>query len=226
MGTWGQANIRGQVALATLVSTGFFGDHTPIVNVEGGCATGSLAFQSAHHAVLAGQAKVALALGVEKTWVAHEPSQSFKLFSGGIDQLHRDEWMCFFREAARAGGHRFEPNERRIVFLDIHALMAEMHMSRYGSSVEDFARIASKNRTHAVGNPNAQFQSAVTVEQVLADRTVVGPLTRSMCAPLSDGAAAVLIASDAWLQQQSEAVRSRACTSTHRWWLVALSLMA
>ncbi|MEE2787119.1 MAG: thiolase family protein [Myxococcota bacterium] len=210
MGTWGQANIRGQVALSPLVSRGRLPAHTPIVNVEGGCATGSLAFQSAYHCVLSGHADLALAVGVEKTWVPHDPAQSFALFSGGIDQLHKDEWMTFFQEAGRSSGHGFEPDPRRIIFLDVHALMAKDHMSRYGTTSAHFAQIAAKNRAHAVGNPNAQFRVAMSPSEVLADRPVVEPFTRAMCAPLSDGAAAVLLASSSWLDDQPESVRLRA----------------
>ena len=95
MGAWGQANIRGQVALTPLLTSQWLAAHVPIINVEGGCATGSLAIQSAYHAVLSG-CDLALALGVEKTWFAHEPARSFDLFSGGIDQLHQHEWLDFY----------------------------------------------------------------------------------------------------------------------------------
>ena len=89
--------------------------HVPIINVEGGCATGSLAFQSAYHAVLSG-CDLALAVGVEKTWFAHEPARSFDLFSGGIDQLHQHEWLDFYGEAGRMSGHGFEPHPKRVIF--------------------------------------------------------------------------------------------------------------
>ena len=70
---------------------------------------------------------------------------------------------------------------------------------------------ASRLRTgnYAVHNPKAQVRRAATVEDILTDRLVVEPLTRAMCSPVSDGAAAVLIASKKWLQKQSAGVRER-----------------
>ena len=68
-------------------------------------------------------------------------------------------------------------------------------MHRWGTTPEQLATVAAKNHNYAVNNPRAQYRFPMTVEQVLADRPVTPPLTRSMCAPVGDGAAAVLVAS-------------------------------
>jgi acetyl-CoA acetyltransferase len=56
--------------------------------------------------------------------------------------------------------------------------------------------VASKNSFHGSLNPRAQFPEALTVEQVLNDRLIVEPLTRSMCSPIGDGAAAAVVVSE------------------------------
>jgi len=210
MGVWGQPNIRGQVALCGAIDAGLLPEGLPIINVEGGCATGALALHDAYQAVASGSVRVALAVGVEKTWVPHDPAKSFALFSGGIDQLHPERWQQFYREGAAAHGLAFEPHPARVLFLDVHALVARHHMKTYGTTVEQIAAIAAKNHHHGTLNPKAQFRFEVPVDKVLADKPVVAPLTRAMCAPISDGAAAAILCSAAWLEGQSAAVKARA----------------
>lgn len=98
-------------------------------------------------------------------------------------------------------------------FMDIYAWAAREHMRKYGSTPQQLAAIASKNHWHSSMNPNAQYTFEVSPEQVLADRIVAPPLTRAMCAPIGDGAAAVIVASEAVVKKlglQARAVRIRA----------------
>jgi acetyl-CoA acetyltransferase len=210
MGTWGQQNIRGQVAMAPMLRDGTLPERLPVLNIEGGCATGSMAFASACKDVRSGDSELSLAVGVEKVFVPDDPVATFKLFLGGVDQRHKSEWRTFFAEQGERTGLLFEPHPHRILFLDVHALQARSHMARYGTTVEQLAAIAAKNHDHGVLNPLAQYRKAMTVEQVLADKPVVEPFTRAMCSPLSDGAAAVIVASEAWLRRQPDAVQERA----------------
>jgi acetyl-CoA acetyltransferase len=62
-------------------------------------------------------------------------------------------------------------------------------------SHEDMARIAVRDRGHAKDNPNAQVKGDWTVEEILAEDFLVNPLRKSDCAPISDGASAILLAS-------------------------------
>lgn len=204
LGVWGQGNIRGQTVLRGLVSSG-----VPIVNVEGGCATGSAALQGAFSAVASGGARTALAVGVEKTWVAHDPMKSFALFLDGIDQRHPEEWQAFHAAQAESHGLTWKPHPKRILFLDLHALRAEAHMERYGSTARQIAAVASKNHANGAENPKAQYRFTLSVDEVLADKPIVGALTRSMCAPISDGAAAVLLGSEP--PAEGPRIRVRAC---------------
>jgi len=210
MGHWGQDNIRGQVALTGLMRDGTLPARLPVLNVEAGCATGSAALHAAFKDVAAGTSDLSLAVGVEKTWIPDDPVKTFQLFAGGIDQRHRSEWKTFFAEQGEIHGVGWAPDPRRILFLDVHAMQARHHMARYGTTPAQLAAVASKNHRHGSLNPKAQYRFEIDVEGVLADRAVVEPFTRAMCAPISDGAAAVLLCSGAWLANQPAAVRDRA----------------
>ena len=81
-------------------------------------------------------------------------------------------------------------------FMDIYSFAARQHMKKYGSTIEQLATIASKNHFNSSLNPNAQYQFLVPVDKVLSDRIISFPLTRSMCAPIGDGAASALVCSE------------------------------
>jgi acetyl-CoA acetyltransferase len=82
--------------------------------------------------------------------------------------------------------------------LNVYAIEARDYLRCYDdATVEDFAAVAVKNRRHATLNPLAQFQKPQTVEDVLAARMIVDPLTLPMCSPTTDGAAAVVVVSEA-----------------------------
>ena len=85
--------------------------------------------------------------------------------------------------------------------MDAYAMMARWHMSKYGSTQRQMGAIASKNHFHASLNPNAQYQNLMTIEEVLADSPVTFPLTRAMCAPVGDGAAAAVVCSESFLKR-------------------------
>jgi acetyl-CoA acetyltransferase len=75
----------------------------------------------------------------------------------------------------------------------LYALKARHHMERFGTTVEQFAAVAVKNRAHGALNPNARFRTPVSLEEVLASRPVAEPLTLLQCCPNSDGAAAAVV---------------------------------
>jgi acetyl-CoA acetyltransferase len=94
------------------------------------------------------------------------------------------------RTLARLGGGDHSP------FMDFYAWAAREHMRAFGSTPRQLAAIAAKNHWHSTMNPNAQYRFALTLEEVLADRVVSPPLTRAMCAPIGDGAAAAIVMSE------------------------------
>lgn len=210
MDHWGQNLIRGNVCFIPLVREGLFPDRAPIVNVEGACATGSLALWSAYQQIKSGDADLALAMGIEKLYDPVHPEAVLRRFSDGMDRFDPHEWEAHYAEFEPSVGHRFAPGSDRTIAMDTYALQALLHMQRHGTTQEQIAYGAAKNHTYGALNPRAQYRFAMTAAEVLADRPVTPPLTRSMCAPIGDGAAAVLVCSESFLSRQPAATRSRA----------------
>lgn len=75
------------------------------------------------------------------------------------------------------------------------------HMQKYGTKPEHFAKIAYKNHKHSVNNPYAQFQQEYTLDQVKNSPQVHDFLTRLQCSPTSDGSAACILASEAFVRR-------------------------
>lgn len=211
MDKFDQPNIRGQVCFTPLVREGRFPERVPMINVEGGCATASMAFNGAWKDVLSGQSQLALAIGVEKTFVRDDPARTQAIFAGGIDQIDPQEWHDYYRRAGEVSGKPFAPGAGGgTVFMDTYAMQAAWHMKRWGTTARQIAVGASKNHAMGARNPLAQYRFEVSPEQVLEDRMISAPLTRSMCAPIGDGAAAALLCSAAMLSRLPARVRERA----------------
>jgi acetyl-CoA acetyltransferase len=211
MGGWGQECIRGQVCFSPLVREGLFPERVPLVNVEGACATASIAVHGAWKDILSGQCRLSLALGVEKLFnPAEDPAALLRSFQGGMDNFDREAALADYHDVGRQCGRPFEPKADRTLFMDTYAVQAAYHMWRHGTTKEQLAIAASKSHHFGALNPKAQYQFEVPVEQVLADRVVCEPLTRSMCAPIGDGAAAALVCSESFLSDLPDAVRARA----------------
>jgi acetyl-CoA acyltransferase len=171
----GQACIPGQAALR---HTGLLG--IPIVNVENACASGSTALGLARAILASGAGDVAIVVGAEK--LSHPDKQrSFAAFSSGYDQ---DQPPTAARNSAGTG----------TVFMSIYAQLARDYMARSGATEADFAAVSVKAHRHGALNPNAQYGQLVTVDEVLASRLVADPLRLLMCSPISDGAAALVLA--------------------------------
>jgi acetyl-CoA acetyltransferase len=189
----GQESIRGQVILRS-IGLG----RIPVVNVENACASASTALNQACAMVTAGLYDVVLALGVEKLYHA-DKKKSFGAFSGAVDVEAMQTIMEGLRKNAEAGGAKSASSgagEKRSMFMDIYAAMARGHMERYGTTPAQFAGVSAKNSFHGSMNPRAQFREALTVEEVLAAPMIAEPLTRPMCSPIGDGAAAAIIVSE------------------------------
>lgn len=210
MASWGQACIRGQVCFSPLVSEGLFPERVPLINVEGGCATASMAFHGAWKDILSGDTDISLAIGVEKTFIPGRPAETAALFAAGIDQLTPEVWRAYYAAAGEEAGKPFELEGDRTVFMDTYAMQAAWHMKTHGTTRHQIAAGAAKNHNNGALNPKAQYRFEMTVDDVLADRPVSFPLTRSMCAPIGDGAAAALLCSAERLGDFPVKVRDRA----------------
>jgi acetyl-CoA acetyltransferase len=211
-GMWvdGQGSIRGQVCLTPLVRDGSFPERIPVTNVEAGCATASLAFIGAWKDIASGVSEMSVAFGVEKTWYPEAAEKTAAIFDGGIDQYDPSEWQDYYRAAGEKAGLPFEPGEDRTVFMDTYAMQAAYHMKQYGTTQEQIAAGCAKNHTIAQYNERAQYRFPLTVEEVLNDRPISWPLTRSMCAPIGDGAAAAILVSERVLASMADSTRERA----------------
>ena len=190
----GQESIRGQVILRS-IGLG----RLPVINVENACASASTALHQAAAMVTAGLYDVVLALGAEKLYHP-DKKKSFGAFSGAVDVEAMQEIMQRLQESAKQGGAKSGASgagEKRSMFMDIYAAAARAHMKQYGTTVEQFAGVSAKNSFHGSLNPRAQFRECLSVEDVLASPMIAEPLTRPMCSPIGDGAAAVVVVSEA-----------------------------
>jgi acetyl-CoA acyltransferase len=200
----GQNTVRGQIALRPLGLTGI-----PIINVENACASGSTALWLAMQWLRAGGGDIALVAGAEKMVWPDRPERVAAAFAGGTDIHDRGGVLAYIGEM---GGE--EPGEGRSLFMDLYAAQARAHMARHGTTQADFARAAAKNHSAGALNPLAQYRTPMTADQVLADKPIVFPFTRAMCAPVSDGAAAMVVCNRAGLKRlgaAAPAVRVRGC---------------
>lgn len=205
----GQHCIRGQVALAPLGIQGI-----PITNVENACAGGSSALHAAWTAIKAGLYDVVLAVGAEKVWFPEDKKAMFEGFLSGTDVEVSRAMVEMMKadakkKAEKAGATGREKKGSHSSFMDIYAMGARMHMEAYGTTQRQLAVIASKNRSNGALNPLAQFQQAMSVDEVLDDVQVAYPLTRAMCAPIGDGSAAALICSERALKRYPDARPAR-----------------
>lgn len=177
VGTMSTGKLLGQEHVAPLLldGAGLADRHLPATRVEAAGASGGIAFRQGVQAIRSGAADIVVVGGVEKmTDVSDADAQA--IHSAGIDQ----EWEHFFGATNAA----------------MHAILAKRHMAEFGTTREQLAHVAVKNHAHGAKNPLAQFRSAIDADKVLRAPMVCDPLTMFDCAPLSDGAACVVLASD------------------------------
>jgi|SRR5690625_1041983 len=204
----GQNSIRGQCAL---FSYGFSG--IPIFNVENACASSSSALFQAFCAVKSGLFKHVLVVGAEKMYYPNRREDMMNAFRGGTD-IHELEntWQKLTRNnKAEKKSCAQKKWAKQSFFMDIYAHLACQHMKRYGLTQNQIALAASKNHHNARFNSFAQYRTPLSVEQVLESPLISWPLTRAMCAPISDGAAALILSSANSIreEQKKRAIRVR-----------------
>lgn len=152
-----------------------------LVRCEAACASGSAAFFTAYSAVASGQAEIAMALGVEKMREIDTPTLM--------------EWI------GRAGYYLWEFHNFGMTFPAYYALYATAHMAKFGTTEEDLALVAVKNHKYASMNPLAHLQNRITVNDVLSSMVIASPLKLFDCCPMSDGSAALILASEEKVRQ-------------------------
>ena len=167
----------GQRAVYQLGLTGI-----PVYNINNNCSTGSTALYLAYQAIASGMNECVLALGFEKM-------ERGSLGAKYSDRTHpMDQHMQVMMstqgyEQAPAAAQMFGGAGRE-------------HMKKYGTTKEQLAKVAVKNRKHAVANERSQFRQASSLEEILAAPMIFEPLTKFQCCPTSDGAAAAILCSE------------------------------
>lgn len=142
----------------------------PMFNVENACASGASAIAGVVAMIGSGEAELGIAVGAEKLT---RPG-------GGFLPIVADDLESSMGRVMPAA----------------FAMQAQMHMRRYGTTREQMALVAVKNRRNGALNPRCHFKDPIAVGDVLKAPVVAEPLTRLSCCPVSDGAAAVLIAGE------------------------------
>jgi acetyl-CoA acetyltransferase len=199
----GQETIRGQVALRPAGIDGI-----PIFNVENACASASTAFHGAWMGIKAGLYDCAIAVGMEKM-AFEDPERrrkAMEVFNTAIDvetleQVQANQKRQEQALAASGQASAYGEGRQKSMFMDFYGASARRHMETYGTTQLQLAIISSKNHFHASLNPYAQYRKPMSPEEVLSDDVVSFPLTRPMCAPLGDGAAAAVLCSEAFLKK-------------------------
>ncbi len=170
----------GQRALYGLGLTG-----VPVINVNNNCSTGSSALYLARQAVKGGLAECALALGFEK------------MEKGSLGAKFTDRTNPMDRHFQALVALR--PWEDAPPAPQMFGAAGREHMERYGSAPKHFAWIGWKNHHHSVNNPYAQFQTDYSLQEIEDAPEIYAPLTKLQCSPTSDGSAAAVVASEAFV---------------------------
>ncbi|NOZ95913.1 MAG: thiolase domain-containing protein [Acidobacteria bacterium] len=163
----------GQEHLASMVADQLGMPGVPASRVESACASGSLALRHAFAEVAAGLVDIALVTGVEKMTDVDGGAATYTLGTAA-DQ----EYESF----------------HGITFPGLYAMMARVHMAHYGTTSRQMAAVSMKNHANGLLNPNAQYHLKVSIDDVLSSTPVAEPLHLLDCSPITDGAAALVIA--------------------------------
>ncbi len=161
--------------IGPLIMTALGNAEAPATTVESACASASSAFREAWVNVAAGVADVMIAGGTERV------SQ--------LDTLTATSYFAYGSDYQFEGGNGCS-------FPGLYAAMARIHMQKYGTTEEDLAEIAVKNHGNGAKNPKAHLPKEITVDDVMQSMVVASPLKLYDACPFSDGAAAVILASE------------------------------
>jgi len=171
MGVWSEEPLPAVVIAEYCGLTG-----SGLVRCEAACASGSAAAFNAYSAVRSGQMDAALVVGVEK--------------------MRQIDTPTVLEMIGRAGYYMWEFENFGMTFPAYYAVHAVQHMAKYGTTEEDFALVAVKNHRYGAMNPLAHLQQEITVEKVLNSSVIAWPLKLYDCCPITDGSAAVVLASE------------------------------
>ncbi|MGQ4891782.1 MAG: thiolase domain-containing protein [Candidatus Njordarchaeia archaeon] len=170
-----------QAHFGPVVATGLGIKDVSMTTVENACASGSVAIREAYLSVAAGQADVAIAVGAERM--------------NAVDTITANTYMSYGSDFVVEGGSG-------ATFIGLYASMMTRYMHEYGAPREVFAKVAVKNHNNALHNPAAMFHKKITVEDALKSPVIAWPIRLFDCSPITDGAAAVIVASDDFIKKE------------------------
>ncbi len=147
----------------------------PAARVESACASGGIAIRQAFIEVASGISDIVMASGVEKMTDCSGGEATFALATAA------DQEYEVFNGATFPG---------------LYAMMAHAHMHKYGTTRDMLSAVAVKNHRNGAKNPVAQYPFEIKLEQVANSVMVADPLHILDCSPITDGAAAVIVASE------------------------------
>lgn len=154
----------------------------PVVNIDNACSGGASALQAGYRAIANDEAEIVLVVGVDK----------LTQFGGGTLPLVAEDVEV----------------QQGMVMPALYAMRARRHMHERGTTAQDLASVSVKARRHGALNPFAQLQKETTIEDVVNSRPIADPLTLFQCCPTGDGAAAVVLMSEAaWRRSMVPAIR-------------------
>lgn len=168
----GQFIKQEHIACLIADSSGLAKRNIPSTRVEGADASGSLALRQGIMAVASGYHDIVIVGGVEKM-----TDVSDVLITEGLASSGDQEWEAFLGANLSS----------------LYAMITRMHMQKYGTTREQLSMVAVKNHFNATKNPKAHFKNEITIEQVQKSSIVAEPLRVLDCAPISDGASAVIL---------------------------------
>ncbi len=152
--------------------TGMATRNIPAVRVEAGGASGGVAFRQAFIDVASGISDYVVVGGAEKMTDLDDPA-----INSILDSTADAEW-----EAGMG-----------VTFAGLHAMIARRMIHEGTATREEIASVAVNSHYHGALNPNAQFRKEIKLDTVLRSGPVADPLGVFDCAPISDGAAAVVL---------------------------------
>jgi sterol carrier protein 2 len=157
----------------------------PIWNVNNNCSTGSTGLYLGRNMIAGGQADAVLVIGFEKM----NPGSLQSYFQDRANPTGTfGEMMKATRGVTNAPGAA-----------QMFGNAGREYIEKYGAKNEDFAEIARVNHEHSKRNPYSQFQDEYTLEQIMKSPMIHEPLTKLQCCPTSDGGAAAVLVSQAFL---------------------------
>jgi acetyl-CoA acetyltransferase len=162
----------------------------PIYNVNNNCSTGSTALMLAKQLVEGGIADCVIAVGFEKM----QKGALGATFTDRLNPMDKHMGVVFKLQKFNSA----PPTSQ------LFGGAGREHQEKYGTKAESFAKIAVKNRKHALNNPRSIFHDALTVEEVMQSPHYYGPVTRLQCCPPTCGAGAAIVCSEEFAKQHGK----------------------